>query len=146
MFRLAPQDYHRFHAGVGGTLGPITHLGKSLYTVNPQAVGEDLDVFTANSRAVRPVTLPPRAEGEAPRTCFVVAVGAMLVGAIRWEDERAGVEVQKGDPQGWFSYGGSTVILVTPTGSTKWDDDLAASSKQGVEMLVKVGERIGQFV
>lgn len=122
----------------------ITHLGKTLYTVNPQAVNENLNVFTSNSRAVRPIVVPNPSGGD-PLTCFVVAIGAMLVGSIHWEDESAGKQVNKGDPQGSFAYGGSSVILVTPTGSVKWDQDLVESSAKGVEMLVKVGERIGQF-
>ena len=31
--RLAPQDYHRFHAPVGGELVSIAHAGADLYSV-----------------------------------------------------------------------------------------------------------------
>eukprot|EP01127_Copromyxa_protea_P009789 TRINITY_DN2328_c0_g1_i2.p1 TRINITY_DN2328_c0_g1~~TRINITY_DN2328_c0_g1_i2.p1 ORF type:complete len:462 (-),score=82.59 TRINITY_DN2328_c0_g1_i2:544-1812(-) len=36
--RLAPQDYHRYHFPVNGTLGDFVHQGHTLYTVNPVAV------------------------------------------------------------------------------------------------------------
>jgi hypothetical protein len=34
IFRLAPQDYHRFHSPVSGTIGPMTYIAGEYYTVN----------------------------------------------------------------------------------------------------------------
>ena len=34
IFRLAPQDYHRFHVPVNGTIGPMTYITGEYYTVN----------------------------------------------------------------------------------------------------------------
>jgi phosphatidylserine decarboxylase len=34
IFRLAPQDYHRFHSPVDGTIGPMTYIPGEYYTVN----------------------------------------------------------------------------------------------------------------
>jgi phosphatidylserine decarboxylase len=34
IFRLAPQDYHRFHSPVDGTIGPMTYISGEYYTVN----------------------------------------------------------------------------------------------------------------
>jgi phosphatidylserine decarboxylase len=34
IFRLAPQDYHRFHSPVDGVIGPMTHISGEYYTVN----------------------------------------------------------------------------------------------------------------
>lgn len=34
IFRLAPQDYHRFHSPVDGTIGPMTYVSGEYYTVN----------------------------------------------------------------------------------------------------------------
>lgn len=39
--------------------------------------------------------------------------------------------------------GGSTVIVLFPKGFMKFDDDLLKYSKEGIETVVKVGERIG---
>lgn len=44
IMRLAPQDYHRFHAPVSGTVGPITHVKGEFYTVNATVINEDFDV------------------------------------------------------------------------------------------------------
>ena len=34
IFRLAPQDYHRFHSPVDGKIGPMTYISGEYYTVN----------------------------------------------------------------------------------------------------------------
>ena len=34
IFRLAPQDYHRFHSPVDGTIGPMSYISGEYYTVN----------------------------------------------------------------------------------------------------------------
>lgn len=34
IFRLAPQDYHRFHSPVDGTIGRMTYISGEYYTVN----------------------------------------------------------------------------------------------------------------
>jgi phosphatidylserine decarboxylase len=34
IFRLAPQDYHRFHSPVEGTIGNMTYIAGEYYTVN----------------------------------------------------------------------------------------------------------------
>lgn len=38
IFRLAPQDYHRFHSPVDGIMGEAAKVGEQYYTVNPQGI------------------------------------------------------------------------------------------------------------
>lgn len=38
IFRLAPQDYHRFHSPVDGKIGPMTYISGEYYTVNVRAL------------------------------------------------------------------------------------------------------------
>ena len=38
IFRLAPQDYHRFHVPVDGVLGEPRSIDGQYYTVNPMAI------------------------------------------------------------------------------------------------------------
>jgi phosphatidylserine decarboxylase len=42
IFRLAPQDYHRFHSPVTAVVGKTKDIIGNLYTVNPMAVKEYL--------------------------------------------------------------------------------------------------------
>jgi phosphatidylserine decarboxylase len=140
--RLAPQDYHRWHAPVSGTVESITEIPGAYYTVNPQAINEDstLDVFCENRRSVM---LVRRDDGLG--LVAVIAVGAMLVGSIRYND---GVAVDKhihrGQCLGAFYYGGSTVIVLFPKDHVVWDDDLLRHSTQDTcETLMRVGWRMG---
>jgi len=73
--RLAPQDYHRWHSPVSGTVESITEVPGTYYTVNPQAINEpgSLDVFCENRRSVMIV----RRKGSDKKVA-IVAVGAML--------------------------------------------------------------------
>lgn len=140
--RLAPQDYHRWHSPINGTVDSIMELPGTYYTVNPQAVNEpgSLDVFCENKRSVMIVT-----RKETGAKVAIVAVGAMLVGSIRYEHGiAAGSEIARGQCLGAFLYGGSTVIVLYPKGEVVLDEDLVKNSmEKGCETLVSVGWRVG---
>lgn len=52
--------------------------------------------------------------------------------------------MQRGDESGYFAYGGSTTILVfPPEAKVQWDQDLLENSKNRLETMVRVGDRIG---
>jgi phosphatidylserine decarboxylase len=38
IFRLAPQDYHRFHSPVDGEIRPMTFISGEYYTVNVRSI------------------------------------------------------------------------------------------------------------
>lgn len=141
--RLAPQDYHRWHAPVDGTVEEIREVPGTYYTVNPQAITEEgtLDVFCENKRSV--MVIKRKGTG---RKVVVVAVGAMLVGSIKYNDGIVvGREVKRGECLGAFLYGGSTVIVLYPPGEVVLDEDLVKNSTEKVcETLVRVGERVGE--
>ena len=142
--RLAPQDYHRWHAPVSGTVESIKDIPGTYYTVNPQAITQSgtLDVFCENRRSVMLIKRTSTGARIA-----VIAVGAMLVGSIRYMDgvETPGTEVHRGQCLGAFYFGGSTVIVLYPKGEVKIDDDLARNSTHdNCETLVKVGWRTGR--
>ncbi|KAE9366100.1 hypothetical protein N431DRAFT_430265 [Stipitochalara longipes BDJ] len=141
--RLAPQDYHRWHAPVSGTVRGIKDIPGAYYTVNPQAINEPgtLDVFCENKRSV--MTLERSATGS---PIAIVAVGAMLVGSIKYVGgvDTIGTTVRRGQCLGAFYYGGSTVIVVYPPGEVALDEDLVRNSTgHKMETLMKVGWRTG---
>ena len=141
--RLAPQDYHRWHAPVSGTVRGIKDIPGAYYTVNPQAINEPgtLDVFCENKRSV--MTLEHSATGS---PIAIVAVGAMLVGSIKYVGgvDTLGTQVRRGQCLGAFYYGGSTVIVLYPAGHVVLDEDLVKNSTEhNMETYVKVGWRTG---
>ncbi|KAI8026284.1 Phosphatidylserine decarboxylase proenzyme 2 [Camellia lanceoleosa] len=77
IFRLAPQDYHRFHFPVSGTIENFVDIPGCLYTVNPIAVNSKYcNVFTENKRVVSVISTR-----DFGKVAFV-AIGATMVGSI----------------------------------------------------------------
>jgi phosphatidylserine decarboxylase len=140
IFRLAPADYHRFHCPLDGVVGGFENIPGQYYTVNPQAVNEpDFDVFTANTRSVLYLT-----HSRSGLPVAFVAIGALLVGSIKWTGGgEKGKVVKRGDELGYFAYGGSTIVVVFPKGVIEFDKDIVENSKEPVETMMKVGYSLG---
>lgn len=136
IFRLAPQDYHRFHSPVKGTIGPIKYIEGEYYTVNPMAIRSDLDVYGENVRVIVPIYTQDLG------TVIMVAVGAMMVGSTILTVEEGSV-VERGEEVGYFKFGGSTVLLLFEKKYLQFDSDLVENSKLCIETLVRVGQSIG---
>jgi len=137
IFRLAPQDYHRFHVPVDGILGPERFLGKEYHSVSPMAVRlKDIDVFTENKRVVVPI------HSIIHGTVMYIAVGATNVGSLNLT-AASGSDVKRGDELGYFAFGGSTVILLFEPGKVVWDADLLANSARPLESFIRMGTAIG---
>jgi len=141
--RLAPQDYHRWHSPIDGRVVSVKEIPGAYYTVNPQAIKEPgtLDVFCENKRSVMVLE-----RNETNASVAVIAVGAMLVGSIQYNEglDQPGAKIQRGQCLGGFYYGGSTVINVFPPGEVVLDEDLVKNSTElDMETLVKVGWRTG---
>ncbi|EPS73610.1 phosphatidylserine decarboxylase [Genlisea aurea] len=137
IFRLAPQDYHRFHVPVSGTIEEFVDIPGCLYTVNPIAVNSKYcNVFTENKRTVCMISTK-----EFGKVAFV-AIGATMVGSITFV-KKEGDHVKKGDELGYFSFGGSTVICIFEKDKIEIDGDLLGNSARSLETLVCVGMRLG---
>ncbi|KAK4339990.1 hypothetical protein RND71_041452 [Anisodus tanguticus] len=140
IFRLAPQDYHRFHFPVSGTIEKFIEKPGCLYTVNPIAVNSKYcNVFTENKRVVSIISTE-----HFGKVAFV-AIGATMVGSINFS-RKEGDYVKKGDEFGYFSFGGSTVICVFEKDSIKIDEDFLENSARSLETLVSVGMQLGVSV
>eukprot|EP01134_Creolimax_fragrantissima_P006788 CFRG6788T1 len=135
--RLAPQDYHRWHFPATGKLGRRLQVDGPLYTVNPVAVRQPLDVYTLNKREVCEL------HTEEFGLVIMVCIGATMVGSVNItvEDES---EIKKGDEHGYFAFGGSTVIMLFEKDRVVFDQDLLIAASRPVETLVSVGTTIGR--
>ncbi|KAL1664147.1 phosphatidylserine decarboxylase-domain-containing protein [Schizophyllum commune] len=137
IFRLAPQDYHRFHTPVDGKVGKMTYIAGEYYTVNPQAIRTSLDVYGENARMIVPIDSPQFGR------VMAVCVGAMMVGTIKITVDE-GQEIKRGDEFGYFAFGGSTIVLLIEKGAVQWDEDLLINGRSALETLVRVGMGIGK--
>lgn len=129
IFRLAPQDYHRFHVPVDGILGQPRPIDGEYYTVNPMAIRSALDVYGENIRVVVPI------DSECHGRVMFVCIGAMMVGSTVIT-RKAGDHVKRAEELGYFKFGGSTVLLFFEPGRMVFDDDLVENSSGALETLV----------
>lgn len=129
IFRLAPQDYHRFHIPVDGVLGTPKPIEGEYYTVNPMAIRSALDVYGENIRVVVPI------DSVAHGRVMVICVGAMMVGSTIIT-RKPGENVKRAEELGYFKFGGSTILLLFEEGAMQFDDDLADNSSGALETLV----------
>lgn len=129
IFRLAPQDYHRFHVPVDGIMDKPKAIEGEYYTVNPMAIRSALDVYGENVRVVVPI------DSVAHGRVMVICVGAMMVGSTVIT-RRPGEKVGRSEELGYFKFGGSTVLVLFEPGKMRFDDDLVDNSNGAVETLV----------
>lgn len=129
IFRLAPQDYHRFHYAVSGTIVDHYAIHGLLYSVNPTAVNQEaFKVFQENQRYV---TVIETANGN---RVIAIPVGAAMVGSIVFEEDdgastvRVGSKIKAGQLHGKMRFGGSTVVYLFEEDMVKFDKDLEARS------------------
>jgi len=137
IFRLAPQDYHRFHSPVDGTIGPISYIPGEYYTVNPQAIRTTLDVYGENVRKIVPIDSPQFGR------VMAVCIGAMMVGSIK-PTVKEGDFVKRGQEFGYFAFGGSTIVCLFEKNVVEWDEDLLVNGRACLETRVRVGMGIGR--
>jgi phosphatidylserine decarboxylase len=136
VFRLAPSDYHRFGYVEDGRQGPVHTIDGPLHSVSPLSLRHKPDVHATNHRHWCLV------HGPRLGTLIQVEVGAMMVGSIV-QHQPAGGPCRRGQEKGYFQFGGSTVIVILPPGRAVIDPDIAEHSSQGIETLVRYGERVG---
>lgn len=98
IFRLAPQDYHRFHIPVDGIMGQPRLIEGEYYTVNPMAIRSALDVYGENVRVIVPI------DSKCHGKVMVICVGAMMVGSTIITRNR-GEHVHRAEELGYFKFG-----------------------------------------
>ncbi len=132
---LSPRDYHRFHMPIGGRLTQMLYVPGRLFSVNPTTVRRVRNLFARNERVVAVF-----ASRIGPMV--MIPVGALNVACIetvwhgvvtpphrqpvqRWIYDRADdvIQLEKGAEMGRFNMG-STVILLFPKNTIRWDENL----------------------
>ena len=135
IIRLAPADYHRFHFPVSGNLTPGKKIEGDYYSVNPLALRKKAEIFFLNKREYTIISNPLLGD------VIMAEVGATMVGSI--VHTYKGSTVKKGEENGYFRFGGSTVVLLFEKSKINIDKDLLINTAKGHETAVKMGERIG---
>ena len=135
--RLAPVDYHRFHFPCRCRPGEAILWNGPLYSVNPLALRQNLAILWQNKRVLT------RLESPLFGPILYIEVGATNVGTIH-QTYTPGTLYEKGDEKGYFSFGGSTLILLFEKERLALDPDLVAASEHDEEVLCLMGQSMGQ--
>lgn len=137
ILRLAPNDYHRFHFPYDGKASEITQIKGCYYSVSPHALaGNFARVFCENKREY--CTLSTQDKGD----IIIAPVGATMVGGIV-ETFTPNQHIKKGDEMGYFTFGGSTIVLFVDKTKITIDSDILTNTRNKMETFVKMGEKIG---
>lgn len=134
--RLCPVDYHRFHFPAGGVPGPARLLNGPLFSVNPIALCQNIQILATNKRCLTVL------ESDSLGQVLLLEIGATCVGGIR-QTYQVGSTVSKGDEKGYFCFGGSSTITIFEPGRVRFDKDLVENSQQQRELYAKVGDHMG---
>ena len=137
IFRLSPEDYHRYYFVDDGNIINNYRIKGKFHTVNP-IVYDKFKVFKENNRECTIIDTSNFGK------ITYVEVGALLVGKIH--NHNVSKKIKKGQEKGYFMFGGSTVILLLKNNVVKFDSDLLKNSKNGYETVVKLGEKIGEKI
>lgn len=134
VYRLSVDNYHRYCYPDNGHEVSHRFIPGVLHTVNPIAL-EKHDVYGKNCREL--TVLDTENFG---RVAYI-EVGAMMVGRINNAHKQSFL---RGEEKGYFSFGGSTIVLLYQKDKLVIDDDIAENSKKDIETTVLFGEKVGR--
>ncbi|MEI8365050.1 MAG: archaetidylserine decarboxylase [Parachlamydiaceae bacterium] len=137
--RLCPTDYHRYHFPCDCIPSKTQLINGWLYSVNPAAIKKNVHIFTENKRTL--CTLDTAQFGKV----LFLEIGATCVGAIH-ETCIPRMPYAKGDEKGYFSFGASSLILLFPAHSIRFDQDLLEASAKHIEIKCLMGQPMGTCV
>ncbi len=136
--RLCPTDYHRFHFPCSGIPGTPRLINGPLHSVSPIAIRKNLALLVENKRVLTEY------ETEAGQI-VMIEIGATNVGSIH-QTFTPGRSYAKGEEKGYFSFGGSSMILLFEPGQLIFDEDLVVNSQTHHETLCLFGQSLGRFI
>ncbi len=139
LFRLAPENYHRFHFPFD-CVASLPHRIKGKFeSVNPVVYKSGIQPLTENERHL--IVLDSEKFGKV----LFVPVGAMLVGKVveTYDPKKFN---KKGDEVGFFAFGGSSIVMVFKKGAVIPDETFIQNSLHDRESAVRMGHKINKFI
>lgn len=131
--RLCPIDCHRFYFPIDCTASKAELINGKLYSVNPIAITDNPWIWGVNRRIL--TTLSSDQFGQV----LYMEVGATNVGSVI-QTYTPGAEMKKGDEKGYFSFGGSALLLFFKRGMITFDKDLLGHD---CEVRCLIGQSLG---
>ncbi len=134
--RLCPVDYHRFHFPTDGTPEAALRIPGPLASVSPYCLRHKLSWLWTNKRELTVLHTPDLGD------VLCLAVGATGVGAI-FQTYEPGKPLAMGDEQGYFAFGGSTVMTFFEPGRVQLAADLLQNTANCIETYARQGDSMG---
>lgn len=135
--RLCPVDYHRFHFPCACIPGEAKLINGPLFSVNPIALKRNINILSENKRMI--TELQTQDFGNV----LYLEIGATYVGSIH-QTYPSGKLCKKGMEKGYFSFGGSSLILLFEPKRIIFDQDLIESSAKKMEVRGWLGQSLGR--
>ncbi len=135
IYRLTVDNYHRYCYPDDGIEKFHRFIPGILHTVNPIATSR-VDVYGKNCREL--TLLDTKNFG----SVAFIEVGAMMVGRIN--NHHPETEFTRGEEKGYFSFGGSTIVVLYKKDTVELDADIAENSRTETETTVLFGERVAK--
>lgn len=143
---LAPQDYHRVHMPLQGTLEKTIYVPGAYFSVNAASAALIPNLYSRNERFITIFSTPAG-------KMAVLFVGALIVGSIKtvWQDAPIKsqtivkndspfhIRLEKGQELGYFTLGSSVILLFEPN-RTRFFSHLASGSR------IQFGQSIGKII
>lgn len=136
IYRLQPNNYHRYIFIDNGTQRNLKTIKGKLHTVNPISF-EHYKVFSENTREVS--LLYTKNFGN----IIQIEVGALCVGKISNNNK---ITFNKSDEKGYFEFGGSTIIQLIEPNKINLNKKILNNTKNNIETLVEIGQIIGNKI
>ncbi len=136
VFRLGTEDYHRYCFADDGEVLRTNSINGVLHSVQPVS-SKRYKAFSENHREYSVIETANFA------TVVTVEVGALLVGKIHNHDVTS---CRRGQEKGYFSLGGSSILILLKPGTVAIDSDITEHSLKQIETKVRLGEKVGEKV
>jgi len=134
---LSPSDYHRFHFPCDCIPGPARLINGPLYPTHPLVIIQNIILFAENKRMITEL------KTDRYGTILFIEIGATAVGTIH-QNYKPGIPYKKGDEKGYFSFGGSSIILLFEKGCIDLATDILTYSAQHIETLCRMGQPLAE--
>jgi len=135
IFRLTPDDYHRYCYIDDGDIVCHRRIKGVLHTVRPIAF-QRYSVYTENTREYS--VLQTKNFG----TVIQMEVGALFVGRIVNHKNKG--SFKRGNEKGMFEFGGSTIVIIYQKDVAVIDKAIYENTRNNKETVVKQGDKIGE--
>lgn len=133
--RLCPADYHRLHFVADGKISESKLINGYYYSVSTHAIRKNFNIFLENKREIS--ILSTEKFGD----IAMIEIAATMVGGITQVYEKNSF-VKKGEEKSYFSFGGSSIVLLFEKNRVIFDSDLIENTKNNIETKIYMGEKI----